>query len=310
MQIVGIDVSKVQFDVFVRPAGHSARFGNSEQGIAELIAFLKRVPAELVVVEATGGYEFEAVVAMSHAGIPVAAVNPRQVRDFAKGVGRLAKTDAIDAAVIAHFGEVVRPTPKPLPDEAAQALTALLTRRQQLTEMLTAEKLRLAQVHRSMRKSLEKHIAYLKAELKDTDRELKDLIRKSPVWREKDDLLQSVPGVGPVTSAILVARLPELGLLDRKKIASLVGVAPMNRDSGTMRGQRVICGGRADVRAPLYMATLVAVKHNALLKAFYERLVAAGKPKKLALTACMRKLLTILNAMAKAGTPWNPALAV
>jgi len=239
-------------------------------------------------------------------GLPVVAVNPRQVRDFAKALGRLAKTDTLDAQVLARFAESVKPTPRPLPNKQAQALSALLARRRQVLAMLVAEKNRLHRAARPARKRLQVHIAWLEKELQSLDVDLDDVIRQSPLWREHEELLRSVPSVEPILSIILIAELPELGSLNRRQIAALVGVAPLNRDSGTLRGARTVWGGRACVRAVLYMATLVATRCNSTIKAFYQRLLAAGKAKKVALTACMRKLLTILNAMAKYGIQWQP----
>ena len=236
-------------------------------------------------------------------------MNPRQVRDFAKAAGRLAKTDALDAAVLAHFAAAVRPTPRPLPDAATQSLAALVTRRRQLVEMLTAERNRLGSAPRVLRAEIQAHITWLQRRLARLDTDLGQAIQTSPVWRAQDDLLQSVPGVGPVLATTLLASLPELGTLNRRAIAALVGVAPLNRDSGTFRGRRMVWGGRAAVRAVLYMGTLVAVRHNPVLRAFYQRLRAVGKLPKVALTACMRKLLTILNAMLKHQTRWTPSHA-
>lgn len=308
---VGIDVSKAQLDIALRPSGERMQVANSEQGIADLIASLSRTPPTLVVLEATGGYQAALVANLAVAKLPTAVVNPRQVRDFAKATGRLAKTDAIDADVLAHFGQALRPEPKLLLDEQTLALEALIARRRQVVEMITAETNRLAQSHKSLRAGIKSHISFLQRELKDIHRDLDGMLRQTPVWREKEDLLRSAKGVGRMTAATLLAELPELGALDGKKIAALVGVAPMNRDSGTHRGKRMIWGGRASVRTALYMATLVATRHNPAIRAFYERLCAAGKPKKLALTACMRKLLTILNAMVRTNTPWRalPATA-
>jgi transposase len=250
-----------------------------------------------VVLEATGGYQAAVVAALVVAKVPVAVVNPRQVRDFAKALGRLAKTDALDAAVLARFGQVVRPEPRAPIDEATLALEALLTRRRQIVEMITAEGNRLKQSATSVRPSIKAHINWLKHELADINRNLDSAIRDSPVWRETEDLLRSTPGVGRVLATTVLSELPELGKLNRKQISALVGVAPLNRDSGTMRGRREIWGGRASVRSALYMATLAATKHNPVIRRFYERLCQAGKMKKVALVACMRKLLTILNAM-------------
>ena len=264
---------------------------------------------ELIVLEATGGYELLCVAALAAAALPVVVVNPRQVRDFARATGQLAKTDRIDADILALFAERVRPTVRPLPDAEAQELDALLARRRQLLEMLQAERNRLGQVFgrgkRPVKKSLKTHIAFLERELRITDTDLSEMIRRSPAWRERDDLLQSVPGIGRVVSLTLLADLPELGRLSRREIAKLVGVAPLSRDSGTFRGRRFVQGGRASVRAMLYMGALVATKRNVVIRVFYQRLVAAGKPKKLALVACMRKLLTILNTMVRTGQRWS-----
>jgi transposase len=305
---VGIDVSKKQLDVLVRPTGELWSVTNDEPGIQDLVAKLAERRPTLVVLEATGGLQVAAVTALALRGVPVAVVNPRQVRDFAKALGRLAKTDAIDAEVLARFAEAVRPEPRPIPTEQAVQLEGLLTRRRQLVEMVTAETNRhsACRVAR-VRRGIEEHIAWLRKQVTDVDDELDGAIRGSAVWREKDDLLQSVPGVGPVVSRTLLVELPELGQLNRKKIAALVGVAPMNRDSGTRRGHRHIWGGRAAVRGVLYMAALVATRHNPLFKAFYQGLLRRGKLKKVALVACMRKLLTTLNAMARAGTRWSIA---
>lgn len=310
---VGIDVAKATLDVAVRPTDERWAVANDEAGIRTLVDQLRRVAPAQVVLEATGGYELAAVSALAAAHLPVVVVNPRQVRDFAKATGRLAKTDQLDAAVLARFAERVQPEARPLAPPDQQELDALLTRRRQLIEMLTAEKNRLGQVFvrggKPVRKSLKAHITFLERQLAMTDTELGALVRESPVWRERDDLLQSAPGVGPVLSQTLLAALPELGQLDRKAIAALVGVAPLNRDSGLMRGKRMIFGGRAPVRTALYMGALTATRCNPVIRAFYRRLVTAGKPKKVALTACMRKLLIILNAMVRQGTRWTPSLA-
>lgn len=306
---VGIDVSKAQLDVAVRPGEEVWQVGNDEQGIAELVQKLKQLAIGLIVLEATGGWELAVVGALAEVGLPVAVVNPRQVRDFAKSLGRLAKTDRLDARILAHFGEAIRPEPRPLPDEQARHLQALLTRRRQMVEMLVAEKNRQQLIHPDFADNLKQHICYLQETLDALEQQLRSLLQDSPCWREKDALLQSVPGVGAMTSATLLADLPELGQLDRKKIAALVGVAPFHRDSGLYRGKRTIWGGRAPVRTMLYMATLSASRCNPVIKQFYQHLIAAGKPPKVALTACMRKLLTILNAMLKSGTAWQPSLA-
>ena len=306
---VGIDVAKERLDVAQRPSLEGWRVANDERGIAELVARLVQLKPALVVLEATGGMELPLVGALAAAGLPVVVINPRQAREFAKATGRLAKTDAIDAQVLAHFAEAVRPQLRPLPDAAAQELSALMTRRRQLIEMLTAEKNRLRAAARAVRPDIQEHIHWLERRLADLDGDLSQTIRSSDIWREKDDLLQSAPGVGPVVSTTLLADLPELGALNRKEIAALVGVAPLNRDSGTLRGRRTVWGGRSKVRSALYMATLVATQRNPVIRIFYQRLLSAGKPKKVALTACMRKLLTILNAMIRSRTPW-PAHAI
>jgi len=258
----------------------------------------------LIVLEATGGIERQLVRALVSAELPVVVVNPRQVRDFAKASGQLAKTDAIDAMVLARFAEAIRPTVRPLPDESLLELRALIARRRQLTEMIVAERNRLTAASKSVRKRINTHIRWLEAELGRADKDLDQSIRQSPIWKENEDLLRSVPGIGPVISRTLLAELPELGQLNRKQIAALVGIAPLNRDSGTLRGRRTIWGGRATVRAALYMAALVASRRNAVIRDFYKRLRNTGKAPKVALVACMRKLLTILNAMIKHRTCW------
>ena len=306
--LIGIDVAKAELVVAARPSGERWTVANDERGIRTLVDRLTGQPPELIVLEATGGYELLCVAALVAAALPVVVANPRQVRDFAKATGQLAKTDRIDADILALFADRVRPTVRVLPDADAQELEALLARRRQLLEMLGAEKNRLGQVFgrgkRPVKKSLKTHIAFLERELRIADTDLGALVRESPAWRERDELLQSVPGVGPVLSLTLLADLPELGRLSRREIAKLVGVAPLSRDSGTFRGRRFVQGGRASVRAVLYMGALVATKRNAVIGAFYQRLLAAGKPKKLALVACMRKLLTILNTMARTQQRW------
>jgi transposase len=301
---VGIDVSQAHLDIAVRP-GASFSIAHHESAIATLVEQLRPLSPTLILLEATGGMEIPLTSALATAGLPVVVVNPRQVRDFAKASGRLAKTDALDAQMLAQFAEVMRPQPRPLPDAEARALTALVARRRQLVEMLTAEKNRLLSASSPIRKRVRAHIAWLERELEHTNTELSEAIRHSPVWREKDDLLQSVPGVGPVLTSTLLASLPELGTLTHKQIAALVGVAPLNRDSGTLRGRRTVWGGRAQVRAVLYMGAIVAARFNQVIRVFYQRLKRAGKAKKVTLTACMRKLLTILNAMLKHRTPWR-----
>jgi transposase len=307
MSFIGIDVAKAQLEFACLPSGETGRVRNDEAGVLELVTRCGALRPTLVVCEATGGYEAPLVAALATARLPVVIANPRQVRDFAKATDQLAKTDAIDARVLALFAERVRPEPRPLPDDAVTALEALLTRRRQLVEMLTAEKNRLLLARGPVRRDLQQHIRFLERRLREVDDDLHTAVKASPVWRVKDDLLQSVPGVGRVVSLTLLAQLPELGRLSHKEIAALVGVAPLNRDSGTLRGKRLVYGGRAPVRAVLYMAALVASRRNPVIRAFYERLRAAGKPAKVALTACMRKLLTILNAIARDGTRWQPA---
>lgn len=302
---VGIDVAKAELVTGLRPTAESFAVPNDDAGIAAVVKRLKLLSPALIVLEATGGYETAAVASLAAAGLPVVVANPRQVRDFAKATGQLAKTDRVDAFILALFAERVRPPVRPLPDEQTRMLDALLTRRRQLQEMLTAEKNRFAHAQDPVRRDIANHIRWLERRVADVDKDLDQTIQQSPVWRAKENLLRSVPGVGPVVSRTLMADLPELGALDRKKIAALVGVAPLARDSGTMRGRRRVWGGRAPVRAVLYMGTLVATKHNPVIRDFYARLVAAGKPKKVALTACMRKLLTILNAMVRSNTRWN-----
>ena len=306
MSFVGVDVAKAQLEFAVRPSGETGTVANDETGIRELVTRCHGLPPTLIVLEATGGYEAATVAALATAGLPVVVANPRQVRDFAKATGQLAKTDTLDAQVLALFAERVRPAPRILPDATVQALDALLTRRRQLLGMLTAEQNRLLVAAPAVRRDLQQHIRFLERRVREADGELHAAVKASPAWRVKDDLLQSVPGVGRVVSLTLLAELPELGRLSHKEIAALVGVAPLNRDSGTLRGKRLVYGGRAPVRAALYMAALVASRCNPMIRAFYQRLRAAGKPAKVALTACMRKLLTILNAMARSGTPWQP----
>ena len=303
---VGIDVSQARLDIAVRP-GAPFSIVHTESALATLVEQLRALSPTLIVLEATDGMEIPLTSALATAGLPVVVVNPRQVRDFAKASGRLAKTDALDAQVLAQFAEVMRPQPRPFPDAEARALAALLTRRRQLVELLTAEKNRLLSDAAPIRTRLRTHSTWLERELQHTNTALAEAIRQSPVWRDKDELLQRVPGVGPVVTSTLLASLPELGILTHKQIAVLVGVAPLNRDSGTLRGRRTVWGGRAQVRAVLYMSALVAARFNPVIRAFYQRLCRAGKAKKMALTACMRKLLVILNAMIKQRTPWHQA---
>jgi transposase len=306
-RFVGVDVSKARLDVHIRPSGEEFALDNDEAGVAGLVARLGADDACLVVLEATGGLQERAAAALAAAELHVAVVNPRQVRYFARATGRLAKTDRLDAAVIAAFAEAVKPEPRPLPDAERQALIDLVVRRRQLVEMRAAEKIRRSQLAPALRPRLDAHLAFLDAAIAELDRDTGQALRGSGAWRAQDDLLASVPGIGPVARAVLAAKLPELGRLSRRQIAALVGVAPFNRDSGQMRGRRAISGGRADVRNVLYMATVAAIRCNPAIKAFHQRLKAAGKPPKLAITACMRKLLTILNAVIKAQSPWRLA---
>lgn len=306
---VGIDVASAELVVAVRPTGEGWSVPNDDAGGATVVRRLRLLAPAVIVLEATGGYERAVVAALAAAGLPVVVANPRQVRDFARATGQLAKTDQVDAAVLALFAERVHPEPRALPDAATQALDAVLTRRRQLLDMLTAERNRLAQAVPAVRRDVQAHIRWLERRLADLDRDLDALIQHSPVWRATDNLLRSVPGVGPVVSRTLLGALPELGALTHKQIAALAGVAPMARDSGLWRGRRRITGGRAAVRATLYMAALVATRHNPIIRRFYQRLLAAGKPKKVALTACMHKLLTILNAMVRANAVWRNTLA-
>ena len=302
---VGVDVSKSHLDVAIRPSGEFLKVGYDDAGLAELTKRLKNEDA-LVVLEATGGFEIRVAAHLTTAGIAVVIVNPRQVRDFARALGRLAKTDRIDAGVLAEFADRVQPEVRALPDEALRGLEAHLLRRRQVIEMIVAEKNRVSHaVESDVRKAIERHIRWLTKDLDGIDTGLRDSIRESPVWRAKDDLLQSFPGVGPVTSFGLIGHLPQLGTLNRKEIAALVGLAPYNVDSGTIRGRRSTWGGRSQVRTSLYMATLVAMRYNPTIRVFYQRLVAAGKPRKVALIASARKMLVILNAMVRDGKPWT-----
>jgi transposase len=307
---IGVDVARDSLEIASRPAGEHWQVTNDTAGIATLVPRLRALRPTLIVLEATGGLEVPVLAALGSAGLPVVAVNPRQVRDFAKATGKLAKTDAIDAQVLAHFADAVRPTVRPLPDAATRALGELVTRRRQLVEMLTAEENRRKTASTAIRLDIQAHISWLRKRLKGVDKELSQAVRSSSLWREQENLLRSVQGVGPVVSVTLLADLPELGTLDRKQIAALVGLAPLNHDSGTWRGKRTIWGGRATVRAALYMAALTGSRYNPVLRDLYTRLVAAGKVKKVALTACMRKLLTIQNALLKHRTRWVPPAQV
>jgi transposase len=302
---IGIDVAKAQLDIAIRPSGERWAVPHDAGDIMTLVERLQALHPALIVLEATGGWERAVTSALATAGLPVVVVNPRQVRDLARATGQLAKTDALDARALAHFAEVIRPTPRPLPDAQTQEWRALLGRRQQLVVMRTAEQNRLTGPSTRLITDIEAHITWLNASLATLDNDLEILLRASPVWRANDDLLQSAPGIGPVCARTLLLELPELGTLNRQQIAALVGVAPLNCDSGTLRGRRTIWGGRAHVRTVLYMGTLVATRYNPRIKAFSQRLLAAGKLKKVALTACMHKFLTILNAMLKHRTPWQ-----
>ncbi|MEK6641235.1 MAG: IS110 family transposase [Nitrospirota bacterium] len=307
--VVGIDISKARLDVSIRPSGARTSVPYDATGLTTVLTQLTQVQPVRIVVEATGGLERPLVRALVDGALPVIVVNPRQVRDFAKATGQLAKTDALDAQVLARFAEVIQPALRAIPDAQTQELAALLARRRQVLAMHGAEQHRRDRAPARVRKRIEAHLRWLQAELARLDEELDDRIQQSPVWREREELLQSVPGVGPVMSRTVVAELPELGTLNRKQIAALVGVAPFNRDSGRLRGRRAIWGGRAPVRTALYMATLVATRWNPVIRVFYQRLRTAGKAPKVALVAAMRKLLTILNAMVHAGTLWQPVVA-
>ena len=302
---IGIDVSKARLDVAMRPSAEKLSVSNDEAGIEALVKRLSELKPALIVLEATGGLERSVSGTLGSAQLPVVVVNPRQVRDFAKAIGQLAKTDRIDAEVLARFAEVIRPPLRPLPDKVSLELRALIARRRQLIEMMVAEKNRLSAASKAVRKRIEAHIRWLETELDRADKDLDQSIRQSPIWQEHQDLLRSVPGIGPVVSRTLLAELPELGRLNRKQIAALVGIAPLNCDSGTFRGRRGIWGGRATVRAVLYMAALVASRRNSVIRNFYKRLRDKGKAPKVALVACMHKLLTILNAMIKHKTRWS-----
>ena len=305
---VGIDVSKTRLDVAVRPSGGLSHVTYDVAGITTVVTQLSQKQPIRIVVEATGGLERPLVRALVAAALPVIVVNPRQVRDFAKATGQLAKTDALDAQVLARFAEVIHPSLRALPDPQTQELAALLARRRQVLAMQRAEQNRLDRAPVRVQNRIEVHLHWLGDELARLDEELDDQIQQSPMWRAREDLLQSVPGIGPVMCRTVLAELPELGLLNRKQIAALVGVAPFNRDSGRLRGHRTIWGGRAPVRTALYMATLVATRWNPVIRPFYQRLRDAGKAPKVALVAAMRKLLTILNAMLHHGTPWRPVV--
>lgn len=302
---IGIDVSKTWLDIAVHETNISWRVGNDDKGIADLIKRLKELKPTLIVLEATGGYEMHLVAEQAQANLPVVVTNPRKVRAFARSTGQLAKTDKLDAKMLAHFAAAIRPDVRPLPSEEEEQLTGLLVRRRQLVDMLTVEKNRLHTVRPALRDDIKEHITWLQAKLSKVDEEIDQFVRKTSLWKEKDDILQSTPGVGRVTSCTMLAMLPELGLLNRQEIAALVGVAPVNKDSGRKQGKRRVYGGRATVRSVLYMATLAAKRYNPQIKKFYDELLSRGKEKKVALTACMRKLLVILNAMIKKNQLWH-----
>lgn len=304
---VGIDVSKAHLDVHVRPASETLRFANDENGVRALVRDLKARSCALIVLEATGGRQSLATAALGAAQLPVVVINPRQARDFARATGELAKTDAIDAAILSLFAERIRPEVRPLPDEATQDFEARLARRRQVVEMLVAEKQRLDTARPAVTRAIKAHIKYLERQLAGVDRDLDETIARSPIWRAKEDLLRSAKGVGPTLSRTLLADLPELGTLNRKQIAKLVGVAPLACDSGKYHGRRRIWGGRRAIRSVLYMATLSAIRSNPPIRTYYQRLLDSGKPRKVAVVACMRKLLITLNAMVRTGQRWSPS---
>ena len=306
---VGIDVAKATLDIALRPSEQLWQILYDDAQIEALVIQLSELSPTLIVVEATGGLERILVAALVAANLPVVVINPRLARDFAKAIGRLAKTDRIDAQVLAHYGEAIRPSRRPLPDADTQQLRALVDRRRQLMDMMSAEQSRLNTSSARIRDAIEYHLTWLRQQVARLDEDLDGMLKASSLWREYDAILQSTPGVGPVLSRTLISQLPELGDLNRKEVAALVGVAPFNRDSGTWRGRRTIWGGRATVRAVLYMSTLVATRYNPVIREFYERLLVSGKVKKVALIACMRKLLTILNAMIKHQQQWQPRVA-
>ncbi len=302
---VGIDVSKAWLDIAVQGQAETFRLSNDDSGIVDLVKRMEALKPALIVLEPTGGFERLVVAELTQASLPVVVVNAKRVRDFARATGRLAKTDKLDAKVLAHFAASIRPAVRRLRSKEEEQLTALLTRRRQVLDMLTVEKNRLVTVRAKMHADIEAHILWLSNSLKELNQEIGSFVESSPIWKEKEAVLQSVPGVGPVTCATMLGMLPELGKLNRQEIAALVGVAPVNKDSGPRQGKRRVYGGRADVRSVLYMAALAAKKFNPLIRKFYERLIQKGKEKKVALTACMRKLLVILNAMMRTNEPWR-----
>jgi transposase len=305
---VGIDVSKDRLDVHLRPSGEAFAVVRDGKGLENLVERLTALDVSLIVLEATGGFETTVAAALAGAALPLAVVNPRQIRDFARALGKLAKTDAIDAQVIALFAERIRPQARPVASHEARMLGELVARRRQVVEMIGMEANRRRRAaDKRLAKKIDRHLAFLKKELADIDIDIDNGVRASPAWRETENLLTSVPGVGPVTARTLIAELPELGSLDRRKLAALVGVAPFNKDSGAWRGHRMISGGRSCVRNVLYMAALVAIRHNPVVKATYQRLVQRGRPKKIAIIACLRQLLTILNAIIRTKSEWQNA---
>lgn len=304
-QWVGIDVSKATLDVYLRPMGKAIKVTNNEEGITDLVKQLKAVEIELIVLEATGGLETEVIIQLQTAMLPVAMINPRQGRDFAKATGRLAKTDAIDAQILAHFGEAMKPAVLAVESESARQLSELVSRRRQLVEMRTAEKNRSSRARGKALSNIQAHLEYLERTIEELNQEIEQLNQNNQAWLDRINLVKTVPGIGQVISTTLVADLPELGQLTAKQISRLVGVAPINHDSGQHQGKRRISGGRAHIRAALYMGAVVAMRHNPIIKDFYERLVERGKSKKLALTACVRKMLVILNAMVRSNQPWQ-----
>ncbi len=307
-RFVGIDVSKLQLDVCVRPEGEASIFARDAEGIKALVERMENLAPHIVVLEATGGFETPVAAALADAGIAVAVVNPRQIRDFAKATGRLAKTDELDAAAIAHFAEAIKPEPRPLLDEQAREFKALIARRREIVDMIVRERNRLGQtLEKRVVKDIKAHLRFLEQRLENFDDDIDKAVRSSPIWRAKEDLLRSVPGVGPQTARTLLAEMPELGTLSRREVASLAGLAPMNRDSGTWRGKRMIQGGRRSVRSILYMAALVASRRNPVFKSYYQHLIAHGKAKKLAILAVARKLLVALNAIMRDNKPWQIA---
>ena len=305
---VGIDVSKDKVDVALRPGEEAWTVTQDDSSLEELVMKLKDIKPELVVLEATGGYETRVAAMIAVAGIPVSVVNPRQVRDFAKSTGKLAKTDRLDARAIAHFAEAIKPEARYLADEESREIAAMMSRRRQLVEMMVAEKNRLHTCHPNLTAEIKEHLEWMEQRLRALEDEIQKRIQKTDIWHEKDDLLQTVPGIGKIVSSTLLTELPELGKVNRKKIAALVGVAPLNRDSGKYKGRRGVWGGRSSVRSALYMATLSAIRFNPVIKTYYEKLLARGKLKSVAMTACMHKLLTILNAMIAESKPWDPIM--